>query len=83
MSYRLQVLIPEELNAQLQKAAKRIRISKGEWVRRALAESVQSQPASFRRHGGVSTGGLERSDLRNRPDAARDRNGAPVTVFNV
>ncbi len=42
MSYRLQVLISEELNSQLQKAAKRVRISKGEWVRRALRDSVQS-----------------------------------------
>ncbi len=41
MSYRLQVLIPEELDEQIQKAAKRSRISKGEWVRRALRESVQ------------------------------------------
>ena len=41
MSYRLQVLISEELDAQLQKAAKRSRVSKGEWVRRVLKESVQ------------------------------------------
>jgi hypothetical protein len=45
MSYRLQVLISEELNSQLQKAAKRNRISKGEWVRRALVESVQPNRA--------------------------------------
>lgn len=42
MSYRLQVLISEELNGQLTKAAKRHRISKGEWVRRALVDSVQT-----------------------------------------
>ena len=42
MSYRLQVLISEELNSQLSKASKRSRISKGEWVRRVLQESVQS-----------------------------------------
>ncbi len=41
MSYRLQVLISEELDAKIQKAAKRGRISKGEWVRRALRESVE------------------------------------------
>jgi|HubBroStandDraft_1064217.scaffolds.fasta_scaffold112405_2 hypothetical protein len=41
MSYRLQVLIPIELDAQLQKAAKRNRISKGEWVRRALEASLR------------------------------------------
>ncbi len=41
MSYRLQVLIPSELDAQLQKAAKRGRISKGEWVRRVLREALR------------------------------------------
>jgi hypothetical protein len=45
MSYRLQVLISEELNGQLQKVSKRNRISKGEWVRRALVESVQPNRA--------------------------------------
>jgi hypothetical protein len=40
MSHRLQVLISEELDAQLEKAAQRSRISKGEWVRRALHESL-------------------------------------------
>jgi hypothetical protein len=41
VSYRLQVLIPSDLDAQLQKAAKRGRISKGEWVRRALQEALR------------------------------------------
>lgn len=41
MSHRLQVLIPPELDAQLSKAAQRNRVSKGEWVRRALRESVR------------------------------------------
>ena len=36
MSHRLQVLIPEDLDARLRKAAQRARISKGQWVRRAL-----------------------------------------------
>ena len=40
MSHRLQVLIPPELDAQLRKAAQRSRVSKGEWVRRVLEESV-------------------------------------------
>jgi hypothetical protein len=35
MNHRLQVLIPEELDVQLRKAAQRSRVSKGEWVRRA------------------------------------------------
>ena len=41
MSNRLQVLISPELDAQLDKAAQRHRISKGEWVRRALQESLR------------------------------------------
>jgi hypothetical protein len=41
MSHRLQVLIPPELDAQLRKAAQRSRMSKGEWVRRVLKESLQ------------------------------------------
>jgi len=51
MSVRLQVLIPVELDAQLQKAAKRTRISKGEWVRRALEASLR--PAKPRSGGTV------------------------------
>ena len=41
MSNRLQVLISPELDAQLEKAAQRSRVSKGEWVRRALNESLR------------------------------------------
>ena len=49
MSYRLQVLIPEQLDARVRKASQRNRTSKGEWVRRAIeralaAESVTSDP---------------------------------------
>lgn len=36
MSYRLQVLIPEGLDARVKKAAQRGRLSKGAWVRRAI-----------------------------------------------
>ncbi len=50
MSYRLQVLIPERLEARVRKAAQRCRISKGEWVRRAiehaLAEGTGPDPLS-------------------------------------
>jgi hypothetical protein len=42
MSNRLQVLIPPELDARLLKAAQRGRISKGEWVRRAIETSLNS-----------------------------------------
>ena len=42
MSHRLQVLISPDLDAQLRKAAQRNRMSKGEWVRRALEASLRS-----------------------------------------
>jgi predicted DNA-binding protein len=41
MSHRLQVLIPEELEVRLRKAAQRSRTSKGEWVRRAIEDTLQ------------------------------------------
>jgi len=47
MSRRLQVLIPPELDAQLNKAAQRSRMSKGEWVRRALRESLRQPIKSW------------------------------------
>jgi len=40
MSHRLQVLIPEDLDARLRKAAQRSRMSKGRWVRQALEEAL-------------------------------------------
>jgi len=43
MSHRLQVLIPAELDAQLDKAAQRSRVSKGEWVRRALRKALRTE----------------------------------------
>jgi len=36
MSHRLQVLVSEELDGRLKKAASRARVSKGEWVRQAV-----------------------------------------------
>jgi hypothetical protein len=44
MSHRLQVLIPERLDLRVRKAALRERVTKGEWVRRAL-EKALSDPA--------------------------------------
>ncbi|HXJ39758.1 MAG TPA: CopG family transcriptional regulator [Bryobacteraceae bacterium] len=41
MSHRLQVLVPEELDAQLEKAAQRSRMSKGAWVRLTLKEALK------------------------------------------
>jgi hypothetical protein len=49
MSHRLQVLIPEELDARIRKAARRLRVSKGEWVRRAVEAALQ--PASRQQDG--------------------------------
>jgi hypothetical protein len=46
MSHRLQVLVPEELDAQIEKAAQRSRVSKGEWVRRAVEASLQREGRS-------------------------------------
>ena len=41
MSHRLQVLIPEELDSRLRKAASRSRVSKGEWVRQAIQSALE------------------------------------------
>ena len=49
MSYRLQVLIPLELDLRVRKAAQRSRTSKSEWVRRTLEESLR------RSAGGATT----------------------------
>ena len=40
MSHRLQVLITQGLEARISKAAHRTRVSKGEWVRRAIHRSL-------------------------------------------
>ena len=40
MSHRLQVLIPEGLDAQIRKAAQRKRLSKGAWVRQAIEKTL-------------------------------------------
>ena len=46
MSHRHQLLIPEELDLRLRKAAQRTRQSKGAWVRRAIEESLRRQAGS-------------------------------------
>lgn len=43
MSHRLQVLIPEDLDARIGKAAQRARVSKGEWVRRAVEAALREK----------------------------------------
>lgn len=41
MSTRLQILVPDELDARLRKAADRERLSMGAWVRRAIEERLE------------------------------------------
>lgn len=45
MSKRLQVLLPDREMAEVQRVAKRERLTVGEWVRRALREARASRPA--------------------------------------
>jgi hypothetical protein len=44
MGHRLQVLVPEGLDARVRKAAQRARVSKGEWVRRAIESALSHSP---------------------------------------
>lgn len=46
MSHRLQVLVPEGLDARIAKAAQRGRVSKGEWVRRVIENALQDNVAA-------------------------------------
>ena len=47
MSYRLEVLVPDSLDARIRKAAARRRLSRAEWVRRALESALaESRPAA-------------------------------------
>ena len=52
MSHRLQVLIPEELDARIEKAAGRSRTSKGAWVRKAIEVALE-------RRAGQESGGAD------------------------
>jgi hypothetical protein len=40
MSIRLQILVPEGLDARVRKAAQRARLSKSAWVRRAIERAI-------------------------------------------
>lgn len=46
MSKRLQVLLPDQEMSEIQRLAKRDRLTVGEWVRRALREARSSRPMS-------------------------------------
>lgn len=45
MSSRLQILVPDGLDGEVRKAADRARVSKGEWVRRAIEEKLDRETA--------------------------------------
>ncbi len=48
MSHRLQVIIPDDLDRKVRKAAQRLGVSRGEWVRRALQEALsRGQQSGF------------------------------------
>jgi metal-responsive CopG/Arc/MetJ family transcriptional regulator len=64
MSHRLQVLIPQGLDARLRKAAQRKRVSRGEWVRRAIERSLKDErivpdPLEKLEHLGAPTADIE------------------------
>jgi hypothetical protein len=46
MSKRLQVLIPDEEMSDIQRLARRDRLTVGEWVRRTLREARMQKPAN-------------------------------------
>ncbi|HET7321395.1 MAG TPA: CopG family transcriptional regulator [Longimicrobiaceae bacterium] len=46
MSYRLQVLLPDDLAARIRTAAERSRVSGGEWVRRAVLRALAEERAA-------------------------------------
>jgi len=45
MSKRLQVLLPDQEMSEIQRLAKRERLTVGEWVRRVLREARKGRPA--------------------------------------
>lgn len=46
MSHRLQILVPEALDARIRQAAQRERVSKGEWVRRVIERALEEKRPS-------------------------------------
>lgn len=74
MSHRLQILIPPSLDARIRKAAARSRVSKGEWVRRAIERALADGPTlekPLRRLAslGAPTGDIDQ--MLNEIDAGR------------
>ena len=65
MSHRLQILVPEPLDARIVKAASRRRLSKGAWVRQALevalaAETKDEDPLARLASLGAPTGDVKK-----------------------
>jgi hypothetical protein len=76
MSKRLQVLIPDEMEPALRKAAKRARVSKGEWVRRAIEQALRQDREGLRggaaeRLGEIGAPTADIEDMLAEIDAAR------------
>ena len=63
MSHRLQVLIPERLDMRVRKAAQRARVSKGEWVRRALEKALSDPSGSVDPLGRLASLGAPTGDI--------------------
>jgi hypothetical protein len=63
MSSRLQVLVPESLDARIRKAAQRSRMSKGAWVRRAIEGALAKQHASTDPLGQLASLGAPTGDI--------------------
>lgn len=64
MSRRLQILVPPGLDARIRKAAQRGRVSRGEWVRRAIERALADErsapdPVTRLASLGAPTGDIE------------------------
>ena len=70
MNHRLQLLIPEELDVRIRKAAQRGRVSMGEWVRRAIEEALQRQSGEAQHGSGplarLASLGAPTADIEDR-----------------
>jgi hypothetical protein len=62
MSTRLQVLVPPALELRIRKAAARTRVSKGEWVRRAIEQKLESEAG-----GGDASAALDKLSALRAP----------------
>ena len=63
MSIRLQILVPEALDSRMRKAAQRSRVSKGEWVRRAVERALDNPTAPIDPVAQLATLGAPTADI--------------------